>query len=421
MPNLRVRLIFLFLALTLMQISSWAQSQWEQINNIPEEFVDPNGITRYPSCSGGPILNNSGGELQPANTEFSFFIRRGNPKDLLIALDGGGACWDTNTCIGSALAGDPIYTLEIDETPAALAEIGGIGDIDNDDNPFSDYTQVFIPYCTGDIHWGSKDTTYDFYSDGREIPWEIHHRGFDNLLAVLRWLANYYRSEVGYAPDKVVLAGGSAGGYGVLLALPAVKQILPGKTRTYVLADSANGVISDDFYQKALGGFSMENGVWGVERNVPDFMMGAFRTGPDNLAISTYFSLAWQYPLTRIGQYTRAWDEVQIFYYNVANNVDNPELWSDPAHLIISALGWTLKARTYMHINALASNYRFYIAAGSDHTLLADESFYDEDSGEGIKFSDWTNDMINRRFVWWGNWRNVSCSPSCLQLENPAP
>ncbi len=398
-------LLYTLLLFALVGTQALAERSWKQIVNASSPFVDRNGVSRTPSCSGGP-----------EKTPFSFFIREGDPRKLVIALDGGGACWDGNTCVGSVLTRNPIYELEIDETPESLEELGGIGDITDLDNPLRKFTQVFIPYCTGDIHWGSKVTSYDYTApDGTTLNGTIHHRGFDNLLAVLKWLSNHYQSEIGYAPKKVVVAGSSAGGYGVLLALPAIKRLLPQSARTFLLADSANGVISDDFYHRALGGNAVSGGAWGVEQNIPDFLLGAFASGADSLAVSTYTTLAWRYPLIRFGQYTRAWDEVQIFYTNVGNNVEFPERWNDPSFLLPTAVEWTIKARAYMHLSALAPNYRFYIAAGTDHTLLADDSFYKENSAQGVSFSNWVDDMVNRRWPRGSDWRNVSCVPHCLK------
>jgi len=390
-----------------------AEPAWQQID-APDSFTDRNNILREPSCSGGPKVIPGG--VVPANTEFSFFFRVGDPRKLLIALDGGGACWDPNTCVGSALLGDPTYELEVDETPESLSETGGIADLDNPSNPFSDYTQVFIPYCSGDVHWGSKDTVYSYTApDGTTWRWPIHHRGFDNVVAALEWLRDYYQSEAGRSPAKVVVAGASAGGYGALLTLPAVKEIVPRFTRTYLLTDSSNGVINADFYEVALGGYALSGGVWGVEQNVPEFLLGAFASGPDTLALSTNTTLAWRYPGTRFGQYTRAWDEVQIFYLNVMKHLADPTQWLDPTTLLPTALEWTAKARLYMRLSALAPNYRFYLGAGSEHTVLADESFYMEYSAQGLLFSDWVDDMLNRRSLWGGDWRNVSCAPNCLE------
>lgn len=406
-----------FLSVSLGSTPVMAETGWQQIA-ATDPFVDRNGVARQPSCSGGPKLTPTGG-MVPANTDFSFFFNEGDSSKLVIALDGGGACWDANTCIGSALAGTPIYNLEVDETIAMVEQIGGLGDESNPGNPLRGYTKVFIPYCSGDIHWGSKDTVYSFPTPAGMIDWPIHHRGFDNVVAVLEWLDNYYKTTVGSAPDKVVITGLSAGGYGTLLALPAVKAMLPRRSRTYLLADSANGVISEDFYERALGGYAVSGGVWGVEKNLPDFLLGAFTSGPDGLAAATYTTLAWRYPFTRFGQYTRAWDATQVFYYNVSKQLDYPERWSDPAYLIPTALEWSLKARTAMHISALAPNYRFYIAEGNAHTVLADDGFYSEHSGEGVYLSDWVDDMVNQRGFWRvsrhnTDWRNVTCAPNCL-------
>lgn len=385
---------------------------WQQVD-ASSPFIDAQGIPREPACSGGPQITATG-QLQPADTRFSFFIRQGNPRKLLIALDGGGACWDANTCIGSALAGQAVYNPTVDESAQSLATLGGIADLDNPENPLSDYTQVFVPYCTGDIHWGSRDTQYVFtLPDNSQIPWTIHHRGFDNNLAVLKWLRDYYK-DLGVAPKKVVLAGSSAGGYGVLLVLPSVKQWLSKRTRTYMIADSANGVLSDSFYEAALGGQALSGGNWGIENNIPEFLLAALASGPDSLAVATYTTLAWRFPFTRFGQYTRAWDKTQISFYNVMLNVDHPERWADPAYLQANALPWSIKARTYMYLSALAPNYRFYIGAGSAHTILPDNSFYQENSAQGLYFRDWVEDMVSRRSVWRGSdWRNASCFPEC--------
>jgi hypothetical protein len=354
------------------------------------------------------------GGLAPADSSFSYFIHEGNPEKLLISFDGGGACWDKNTCIGSVLAGTPVYESKINETPESLAALGGAADVSNPDNPFKDYTQVFIPYCSGDIHMGSKDTTYILETPGGNIPWTIHHRGFDNVLAVLTQLRSYYQNKVGEAPKKVVLAGSSAGGYGLLLALPVVKEMLPRRTRVYMLSDSASGVLPEDFYQRAFGGSALSNGVWGVEENIPDFLLSAFASGSDTLTPAVYLTLAWHYPFTRFGQYTRAWDQSQAFFLNVMKNVDFPQRWNDPEYLFFASLEWNAKARTYMHINAFAPNYRFYIAAGTDHTIMNDDRFYTENSAQGVFFRDWTDDMVNGRFIWWNtDWRNVSCDPDC--------
>lgn len=386
---------------------------WQQID-ASAPFIDSNGVPRTPGCSGGPVLTPTpiGIVPVPADTSFSFFFRPGNPDKLAIVWDGGGSCWDPNTCVGSALLGDATYSLTVDETVEALNAAPGLGDSFNPENSIRDYTQILIPYCTADLHTGSSDTQY-FYEapDGSVIPWTIQHRGYDNVIAALEWVQDYYDNDVGRAPSRVFLAGASAGGYGVLYGYPAVADRLPSRTRTQVLVDAANGVINQDFYDRAL----TPSGVWGIWENLAPELVGPFSGGPDSLVIEIFASFAASYPRTRFGQYTTAFDETQIFFYNVALNLNSPERWVDPGALFIAGLDWTLRARIYMILSALRNyNYRFYLAKGSDHTIIADNKYYTEDSARSVYFSDWVNDMINRRWFWRSNWRNVSCTPNCF-------
>lgn len=294
------RLILGFLLATIFAISATpaanAETSWERID-VPDYFVDDQGTPRYPSCSGGPELTDTpfGQVPQPANTDYAFFIRPGNPSKLAIFFDGGGACWDANTCVGSAVLGASIYSQTVDETVEGLNALQGLGDFENPENPISDYTQVFIPYCTGDLHTGASDTVYTLNTEFGPLPWTIYHRGADNVAAVLDWLTDYYTNEVGRAPAKVFSSGASAGGYGVLYNYPAVAALLPWYTQTRVLVDAANGVINQDFYDRALA----PNGVWGVWDNLAPELANAFASGPDALAIEIFKSLGANYPRTR--------------------------------------------------------------------------------------------------------------------------
>ncbi len=407
------RLISSLLLATMITLSAPAvanaDTSWERID-VPDHFVDEQGVDRYPSCSGGP--EPTGGPFPAvADTDYAFFVRPGNPLKLAIFWDGGGACWDANTCLGSALLGSSIYSQTVDETVEDLNASQGLGDFDNPENPIADYTQVFIPYCSGDLHTGASDTEYAIDTPLGPLAWTIHHRGADNVAAVLDWLKDYYREEVGRAPKKVFLSGASAGGYGVLYNYPAVAALLPWHTETRVMVDAANGVINQDFYDRAL----TTNGVWGVWDNLAPELANAFSSGPDHLMIEIFRSLGAHHPLTRFGQYTTAYDATQIGFFNIARHVENPELWLDPAEIATAAFEWTIRARTYMLLTAFQTwNFRFYLAEGTDHTIIASDKYYLEDSAQGVALVDWLDDMVNRRWLWRSDWRNVSCTPNCL-------
>ena len=239
----------------------------------------------------------------------------------------------------------------------------------------------------------------------------MHHRGYDNVAFVLDWLTEYYETEIGRAPREVFLTGASAGGYGVLYGTPAFVERLPWYTRTRVLVDASNGVITQDFYDRAL----TPGGVWRVWENLPPELSGAFASGPDNIAIEIFRSLGHAYPRARFGQYTTAYDATQIFFFNVARNVESIDKWFDPVELAAAGFEWTIRARTYQILTSIQTwNYRFYLARGEDHTIIASDKFYTENSAQGVDFVDWVDDMINRRWPWWSNWRNLTCTPNCL-------
>ncbi|MBK1709472.1 pectin acetylesterase-family hydrolase [Marichromatium gracile] len=381
---------------------------WQRID-AAASFVDTDGVFRTPACSGSPRLEE--GEVVATDTDYAFFVRDGDPARLLLFFDGGGACWDAGTCIDAALDGDVLYYPEVDETPAELAGFGGVFDIDRDDNPLRDHLQVYLPYCTGDLHLGARDTSYPLPDGG---DWTIYHRGHDNVIAVLEYLADYYANEVGEPPEEIVLVGASAGGYGVLYNYPALARRFPGVERVRVLVDSSNGVISEDLFERALEA----DGVWGAQENLDPEIASAFDDGAGQLVPGLLNTLGWQYPDARFGQYTRAYDAVQVLFFNVSSNLGNPERWFDPVYLLLSGLEWTTRARASMWGTAFTTwNYRFYLAQGQTHMVSFYDDFFSEDSAGGIELVDWFSDMIERRWTFGSDWRNASCVPACLPPE----
>jgi len=74
-----------------------------------------------------------------------------------------------------------------------------------------------------------------------------------------------------------------------------------------------------------------------------------------------------------------------------------------------------------------SSNYRYYIGAGTQHTVLANPDdpnlFYTEDSAGGIRFMDWLKGMIaepsDDADSKSGKWRNLECE-DCEPLFDPS-
>lgn len=85
--------------------------------------------------------------------DFSFVVRRGlSTSRVVVEFQGGGACWDFESCSETNfVAVDPtVLSLDCTDWSAGTSAAFGGGLIDSTDlsNPVKDWTYVFIPYCT---------------------------------------------------------------------------------------------------------------------------------------------------------------------------------------------------------------------------------------------------------------------------------
>lgn len=383
-----------------------AQDSWDQIDLTgPIETTLPDGTTRtlMPSCTGGPQLVPDVPFPVPADTQYYFFVQAGNPNKILIGLDGGGACWDAATCIGSPLTGNSTYTVALDETPARLADSEGFFDSSNPDNPFHNYTKIFVPYCSGDVHWGSTTTVYDFGG----LQWPIHHRGLDNVLGVLDWLQKngrrHYRIDFARARD-VTVTGASAGGYGANVAFAYVAELTP-RARHSLISDAAIGVLTDDFYRTAIfDPASPDSASWGVEGSLPSWVPGfdtilaqgaAF---PNGFVPSVFAALAAYKPDAKMASLTTNLDLVQVFFYSLMKG-------EPPAAV---AGEWYFWMTQLTAAAASLPNYRFFIEDGTFHTFIGGDATTYGVGANGISLAEWVRAMIKP-----GNrvWDNLDAGP----------
>ena len=120
-------------------------------------------------------------------------------RDLLVFFQGGGACWDTATCLANQAGGLGLFTMGTDPLATFPAPIG-IFDRADESNPLRYSNYIVLPYCTMDGHVGNKVATY--------AP-QPHHVGFANVAVALPRIVATFSD----APNLVV-AGFSAGGIG---------------------------------------------------------------------------------------------------------------------------------------------------------------------------------------------------------------
>lgn len=149
--------------------------------------------------------------------QFSMFTRNGSSNNLLIFLQGGGFC--SPFACGAVETGIPLIPF-------------GILSPNDPQNPVADYNVGYVPYCDGSSMMGDNEVD----SDGDGVN-DRFFRGLQNLSASLDVIAQNYP-----APDKIVLAGNSAGGFAVHAALPLVRKLYP-DVRIEVINDSGVGIL----------------------------------------------------------------------------------------------------------------------------------------------------------------------------------
>lgn len=137
-------------------------------------------------------------------------ISRGRSDAVLVYLAPGGACWSATACNADVKRfGRGEYEL----ARIFHVERGSVLDRTLAGNPFAEWTHVFIPYCTGDVHAGDSVQPYG----GPAGTWE--HNGWRNIEAAVSALTVNLP-----LPAELVVAGSSAGGFGALAAYALVRD-----------------------------------------------------------------------------------------------------------------------------------------------------------------------------------------------------
>lgn len=152
---------------------------------------------------------------------------------LVVFLNGGGACWDAQTCF-------ELHTAASIDTPFGAAEFAALrANLEayplfgrTAGSPFQNASFVFVPYCTGDLHAGRVATQYTTASG----PRTVNHVGQVNLDALWPRLR-----ELRPAADRAWLVGASAGGYGAMLEQTRMRFAF-GSVRVDVLSDSSHPI-----------------------------------------------------------------------------------------------------------------------------------------------------------------------------------
>lgn len=175
-------------------------------------------------------------------SQYKFFMRRTASPNLLFFFEGGGACWDYDTCSGRAgvlgaanpngIANDYMtqFTAKY-VSPIVNGADPGLPGRSRTDLVTKDWNIVYMPYCTGDVHVGNRNATYVDTTGGQpSLTWR--HNGYNNTLAA----ANYAKTQFPNV-NKLLVTGFSAGGTATAAGYYFVRRAI-NPVRGYYLNDS---------------------------------------------------------------------------------------------------------------------------------------------------------------------------------------
>jgi hypothetical protein len=196
-------------------------------------------------------------------SEFAFFERRADPTKVVLFLDGGGVCYDAETCAftGLGTGGEASYDWSTyGEDPS---QEGGIFDFARAGNPFRDYSFIYVPSCTGDSHLGDRTHKYS-------PTLTVEHKGFVNGSAALRHLAEHYPRAA-----QVVVVGKTVGSIAAPVYGGLVADLLPDAQVTVFGAQSGEIPANPDLSARLLGQ------LWGAHDTMPDWEVNQGLTARD--------------------------------------------------------------------------------------------------------------------------------------------
>lgn len=310
------------------------------------------------------------------NTPTGLGVNLGTSGDLVIYMEGGGACFNDSTCdhVAHPTGWGPAQ-FEFNIAPYNI----GIFDRLDDANPFREATFVFVPYCTGDVHAGANPTGMG----GRAFV------GYANVGAYLDLLVPA-STEV----RRVVLTGSSAGGFGAMLNYHRTQQAF-GTTPVYLLDDSGPP-LGDAFLSPCLQ--KMFRDAWNLDSVLPPDCDACKQPNGGGL-VNAVGWLADNYPDRRFGLVTANRDGViRSFYgYGYPDCVAGADGFPMPEDAFASGVA-------DLRDNVLAShpNFRVYTKDSGQHVWLLFQlgTISPNPDGSGMHLADWIDDMFDPSSDW---------------------
>lgn len=303
----------------------------------------------------------------PAVLYFRPYAGDTNRDKWLIVLNGGGGCDTGEECAKRWCGVDTNFNADNMSTANASNGVGGGGILAREaGNPFADYNQVEVRYCTSDA-WAGRGmavtTTAMDPKTGATVTYQIHFAGahvYEAVMATLRQdgvPALVYRRDNMAMPDlddaaEVVFAGGSAGGAGVINNLDRLADML---------REGSNKPVVRGFVEAIVG----------PDRSLLGYDSATFCKENELCSYEVLYKGIYARQTAEGGQ--RSWTDDSCIEWHRANEPGTEWQCYDPNHLLANHITTPYFVRTSLTDQLLSSNFidaGFTTATGQPLTIL---------------------------------------------------
>jgi Pectinacetylesterase len=340
-------------------------------------FTPPTGWSWY-DIEGGKCRDGS---------PFGVFVHWGEDlSKLFVYFEGGGACANPGFCdlnpknvseqflTGGESALASLFILPVPQAPNGA----GVFDLANPANPFLGWSQVFVPYCTGDVYAGTRTNVT---IEGVTEPQNFY--GAANVKKVIARLAATFRKDL----RRFVAGGSSAGGYGAGINFGYLQDTFKDAYGTVLL--DASPPFTNDYVPACLQQRWRDS--WGVDGNYPPDCGGQCRSadGGNLFQIVDYWRM--KYPNTNVALISGIHDEIIRLFFSLGND-DCKNYAMDPPSLFVGTLAQTyppeqfaagleqLRSK-YLASGQLATYYMDGLPNATAHQCLFRNRLYEKAAG----------------------------------------
>ncbi|HEX6243770.1 MAG TPA: pectin acetylesterase-family hydrolase [Polyangiales bacterium] len=325
-----------------------------------------------------------------------YYHRRGD-DNLMVFLNGSGACMDKFFCdliprnVNQSMYQETLLdtSLNLIRGPDPVRQTPPAEGIFKRDqrNPIANWSMIFVPYCTGDVHAGQNPNGVVPNAGAQKFV------GYTNLGLFLDSFGPSFVDT-----QRVLLAGSGAGGFGVLLNFDRVQRFFDAQgAKVSAITDS--GLPFQDAYLEACLQKRWRD-LWNLNASLPADCTGCRNADGGGLAtgLGTYMFKEKYASRMLGGVITSNQDEVVKVFFSAGLDGCTVDTGLE-AIAQTAGLGRYPGDRFPKGVNdvitnvAGADNVAYYVINGSRHMHLMRPRYY-EQNNLGQSIADWVADVI---------------------------